>query len=244
MEQVVAELEHIEPVDKVLVVMAHPDDVDFGVAGSVASWIKAGSEVSYLVVTDGDAGGFDPAIDRSEIPLIRRGEQEKAAEAVGVSSVEFLGYKDGALKNTLDLVRDISRVIRSFRPDRVVCQSPERNLQRVPSSHPDHRAAGDATLDAVYPYARNPFAFPELLEDGLEAYIVKEVLITAHPSPNAYVDVTDTFKDKIAAILCHHSQLPDPDSVEPMVKSWLSQGARYAGLGDDSLAEVFYKVTV
>ena len=238
------ELEAIKPVDKVLIVMAHPDDVDFGLAGSVASWVSHGSNVSYLIVTDGDAGGFDPSIPRLEIPAIRREEQKKAAAYVGVESVEFLGYCDGALRNVPSLVRDISRAIRKIKPDRVVCQSPERNYLRVPASHPDHRAAGAATLDAVYPYARNPFAFPELLEEGLDAFIVKEVLLSAHPEVNSFVDVTETFDAKVGAILCHNSQLPDPTTVEPMVRKWLEMSAGRAQLGEGRLAEVFFKVTI
>ncbi len=237
-------METIEAVEKVLIVMAHPDDVDFGAAGTVASWVRSGSNVSYLVITDGDAGGFDLSTARSEIPKIRREEQRKAAAHIGVHSVEFLGYRDGSLQNVSSLVRDISRVIRRIRPDRVLCQSPERNYLRVPASHPDHRAAGDATLDAVYPYARNPFAFPELLEDGLEPFVVKEVLLSAHPEVNCFVDVTETFDAKIGAILCHNSQLPDPNTVGPMVKKWLEIGAERAKLPHGRLAEVFFKITI
>ncbi len=239
-----SELEAVQPVDKVLIVMAHPDDVDFGLAGSVASWVNQGSKVSYLIVTDGDAGGFDPSIPRREIPAIRREEQKKAAAYIGVETLEFLGYRDGALRKVPSLVRDISRVISMVKPDRVVCQSPERNYVRMPASHPDHRAAGDATLDAIYPYARNPFAFPELLEEGLDAFIVKEVLLSAHPEVNAFVDVTETFDAKIGAILCHSSQLPDPSAVEPMVRKWLVMSAQRAQLGEGRLAEVFFKVTI
>src|SRR3954469_14092951 len=127
-------------VDRVLLVMAHPDDVDFGCAGTVALWTQAGIQVSYCIVTNGDAGGFDPAVPRSEIAAIRQAEQRAAAKLLGVEDATFLGYPDGALTVTLDLRRDTSRVIRRFRPERVVAQSPHRNWQRIYASHPDHMA--------------------------------------------------------------------------------------------------------
>src|SRR5881394_1758006 len=125
-----------EEVERVLVVTAHPDDVDFGAAGTVATWTDKGIDVAYCVVTDGDAGGFDPDVPRSAIPGIRRAEQEAAAKEVGVRDVHFLGYPDGRLTPSIELRRDISRVIRQFRPQRVVTQSPERNYRRIYASHP------------------------------------------------------------------------------------------------------------
>ncbi|MDA8148628.1 MAG: PIG-L family deacetylase, partial [Actinomycetota bacterium] len=138
-------------VDRVLVVTAHPDDVDFGMAGTVSVWTKSGTEVAYCVVTDGDAGGSDRSVSRSDMAALRRDEQRAAAAELGVADVRFLGYPDGRLAATLDVRRDISRVIRSFRPDRVVAQSPDRNWQRIYASHPDHLAAGEAAACAVYP---------------------------------------------------------------------------------------------
>jgi LmbE family N-acetylglucosaminyl deacetylase len=129
---------------RVLVVTAHPDDVDFGSAGTVATLVAAGVSVTYCIVTDGDAGGFDPTVPRSEIPRIRRAEQVAAAAVVGVSDVRFLGYRDGELTVSHDLRRDISRVIRQVRPQRVMTMSPVRNWERIAASHPDHMAAGEA----------------------------------------------------------------------------------------------------
>src|SRR5262245_37209738 len=157
--------------------MAHPDDVDFGVAGSVATWTDAGIEVVYLIVTDGDAGGAELGIARAEMGPRRRDEQRAAAAIVGVGDVRFLGYPDGRVVASLELRRDITRVIRQVRPQRVVAMSPERNLDRIYASHPDHVAAGGATIDAVYPDARNRWAHPELLDDGLEPHTVDEVWI-------------------------------------------------------------------
>src|SRR5215208_802856 len=128
-------------VARILVVTAHPDDVDFGMGGTVATWTDAGIHVAYCVVTDGDAGGFDPDVPRSEIPAIRRAEQEAAAKVVRVDTVHWLGYPDGRLVPSIELRRDLARVIRIERPDRVVCQSPERNWDRLGASHPDHLAA-------------------------------------------------------------------------------------------------------
>src|SRR3984957_5278471 len=161
---------------RILVITAHPDDVDFGSAGTVATWTNAGIDVTYCVATDGDAGGYDESVPREEIAPMRRTEQIAAAKCVGVSDVRFLGYPAGRVEATIGLRQDLARVIRQVRPDRVLCPTPERNYQRMPPSHPDHRAVGSAALDAVYPDARNPFAFPELLaDDGLEPWTVRAV---------------------------------------------------------------------
>ena len=165
---------------RILAITAHPDDVDFGAAATIATWTDAGIEVAYCVVTDGDAGGQDEDFPRAEMPALRRAEQVAAAKCVGVQDVRFLGYPDGRVEATLDLRRDLARVIRQVRPDRVVCPSPERNYARIPASHPDHRAVGSAALDAVYPDARNPFAFPELHDrEGLAPWTVRAV--TSYP---------------------------------------------------------------
>ena len=165
-------------IERVLVVTAHPDDVDFGSAGTIAKFTDAGIEVVYCICTDGDAGGFDLEFPRDQIAGVRQAEQTEAAKRVGVHDVRFLGYPDGRLVATFELRRDISRVIRQVQPQRILVPSPERDYERVGRSHPDHRAAGDAALDAVYPDARNPFAHPELRTDeGLDAWVVKETWI-------------------------------------------------------------------
>ena len=229
-------------VGRILVISAHPDDVDFGAAGTVARWTDAGIEVVYCVVTDGDAGGFDPAVPRSEIAGIRRTEQLAAAATVGVSDVTFLGYPDGRLVSSIELRRDISRVIRRVRPDRVVAPSPDRNWERIYASHPDHLAAGDATVSAVYPDSRNPFAHPELLAEGYEPHTVGQLWLMAASTRNRFVDVTDTFDKKIAALRCHVSQLPDPEGIEDRIRSWLALSAREASLPEGRLAEGFLEI--
>lgn len=232
-------------VARALVVTAHPDDVDFGACGTVASWVAQGTEVTYCIVTDGDAGGFDPAVPRSEIPRIRREEQVAAAACIGVTDVRFLGYRDGELTVTHDLRRDISRVIRQVRPERILIQSPERNWSRLPASHPDHMAAGEAAIFAVYPDARNPYAHPVLLDDeGLDAWTVHEVWVMAAPDPSHAVDITDTLPLKIAALRAHESQTAHMDDLEERITMWMTMGAQEAGLPEGRLAEVFKVISV
>lgn len=230
-------------IERILVVTAHPDDVDFGAAGTVATWIRAGIDVSYAIITNGDAGGFDPAIDRAEIPGIRQAEQRAAGAAVGVTDIHFLNYRDGELTVTHELRRDISRVIRQVRPQRMLIQSPDRNWERIQASHPDHLAAGEAAMCAIYPDARNPFAHTSLLlDEGLEEWTVPEVWIMASPQPNHYVDVTDVMEVKLAAIHAHASQLPDPEGVDVRVRDWCRKAARDAGLGTERFCEAFQVV--
>ena len=230
-------------VERVLAVTAHPDDIDFGAAGTIASWTAAGIEVVYCLCTDGDAGGFDPDVDRAEIPGIRRAEQESAAKVLGVTDVRFLGYPDGALEVTQDLRRDISRVIRQVRPQRMLVQSPERNWARIGSSHPDHLAAGTAALAAIYPDARNPFAHPALLADGLEEWAVAETWVMAHPQAEHFVDITEQFETKVAALRMHVSQTAHMDDLDARLREWATVNAEAAGLPEGRLAERFLVVS-
>jgi LmbE family N-acetylglucosaminyl deacetylase len=229
-----------EDVDRALVVAAHPDDVDFGAAGTIATWTAKGIEVVYCVVTNGDAGGFDPAVPREEIAGIRQAEQRAAAGEVGVKEVHFLGYPDGRLAVTQDLRRDIARIIRMVRPQRVLCQSPERNMTRIYASHPDHLAAGEAALCAVYPDARNPFAHPDLLTAGLEEWAAPEVWVMGGERANHYVDVTDVLDRKKSALLRHESQMPGVEDLDRLLRDWLGRQAAAAGLPDGRLAEAFW----
>jgi len=233
-----------EVVERALVIVAHPDDIDFGAAATIASWVDEGIVVTYCLVTDGDAGGFDDT-PREQMPALRRGEQIAAAAVVGVTDVRFLGYPDGRLYVTHELRRDISRVIRQVRPQRLLTQSPERVWARLGASHPDHRATGEATVDAVYPDARNPFAHPELLADeGLAAWTVRDLWLMGSPHAEHYVDVTDTFDRKLAALREHLSQTAHMDDLEGLLRGWLGANAEQAGLADDRLAEAFQRVAL
>lgn len=233
-----------QEIERALVVGAHPDDIDFGMAGTVARWVDAGVEITYLLVTRGDQGGFDD-MPREEVGPLREREQIAAAKVLGVTDVRFLdGYADGSVQPTRELIRDISRVIRQVQPQRMMIQSPERMYDRIPASHPDHMATGEACIQAIYPFARNPFAFPELLlQEGLEAWIVREVFVGAHPGASHAVDVTDTFDRKIAALREHGSQIAHRvDDLEPMVRGWQAGQAEAAGLPAGRLAEVFHVI--
>ncbi len=235
-----------EEISRVLVVTAHPDDVDFGAAGTVAGWTGRGVEVAYCICTDGDAGGFDPAVQRGDIGGIRQAEQRAAAAAVGVTDVVFLGHPDGRLTPSLELRRDISRQIRRVRPDLVVTQSPERNYARIFASHPDHLATGEATMCAVYPDARNPFAHPELALEGFEAWTAREVWLMAGEITDIYPDVTDTYAAKKAALLAHVSQKPGMpgggDDLDGLLQGWLGANAAAGGLPAGRLAEAFRRI--
>jgi LmbE family N-acetylglucosaminyl deacetylase len=231
-------------IERALVVTAHPDDVDFGAGGTIACWVDAGIEVVYCVCTDGDAGGFDLDFPREAIGAVRRAEQTEAAKRIGVHDVRFLGYPDGRLEPTMELRRDISRVIRQVRPQRSLVSSPERDFERIGRSHPDHRAAGEAALNCVYPDARNPFAHPELrLDEGLDAWITPETWVMAAPRsaylPAHYVDVTDTFDRKVAALRAHESQTAHRDDFEAELRARLRAEAELAGWAEPRLAESF-----
>ena len=227
-------------IQRVLVVAAHPDDIDFSAAGTVALWTDAGIDVTYCLVTDGDAGGYDESVPRTDIAPLRRKEQTAAAHCVGVHDLRFLGYPDGKVEPTLKLRRDLARVIRQVRPDRVLCPSPERSYARIGVGHPDHRAVGSATLDAVYPDARNPFAFPELRErESLAAWTVREIWIAGGPDPDHYVDVTGTFPRKIAALRAHESQTGHMEDLTERLRTRLTLVAEQAGLPGGRLAEGF-----
>ncbi|MEK7424986.1 MAG: PIG-L deacetylase family protein [Actinomycetota bacterium] len=229
-------------IGRALVITAHPDDVDFGAAGTVATLTDAGVDVTYCLITDGDAGGFDLTIARPEMAAMRRLEQTRAAKEVGVTSLIFLGHGDGRVVADLALRRDLSRVIRQVRPSLAIIQSPERNLDRIYASHPDHLAAGEASIAAVYPDARNPFAHTELVDEGLDAWTVPEVWVMGGRNPNAHIDVTDQVERKLRALACHETQHLDPSGVAERVRAWLGTTATQFGLPEGRFAEAFQVV--
>jgi LmbE family N-acetylglucosaminyl deacetylase len=227
-------------IKKVLVINAHPDDSDFGASGTIAQWVKKGIEVSYVFCTNGDQGGEESGIAQEDMPAVRQREQRAAGAAVGVTDITFLNYVDGHLEATLKLRKDIVRQIRISQPDRMVCQSPERNWDRIGASHPDHLAAGEAAIQAVYPDARNPFAFTDLLKDeGLKPWRVKEVWVMGFATPDHFVDITETFDLKMKALHSHVSQTAHNTELENMVKEWGQRNAGVAGFAEGRIAEAF-----
>jgi LmbE family N-acetylglucosaminyl deacetylase len=230
----------IDEIHRALAVMAHPDDVDFSAAGLVAQLTDAGAEVTYCLVTDGQAGGFDQTIERTTMAGIRREEQTKAAAEVGVSELIFLGRMDGEVVFELELRHDITRVIRQVRPQIVITHPPEINVASVLGSHADHVATGQSTWAAVYPDARNPFAFPELLTSGFDPWHVEEIWLIHHHNANVTLDITDQFDRKIRALRSHVSQHQAPDAMEQSVRLWNAANAELGGLAEGRVAERFF----
>ena len=225
-------------VERVLVVTAHPDDVDFGAAGTIASWTAQGIEVHYCILTNGDQGGFDDT-PRHEMGPMRQREQRAAGAAIGVTDIEFLGHPDGHLVPTVALRGEVVRAIRRVRPQRMIISSPDRNWEMIGAAHPDHMAAGEIAIQAVYPDARNPFAFPALLQEGLEPWAVQEVWVMWHPDPNHYVDITDHIDAKLRALRAHVSQTSHDPELEQRVRTRTEATALRGGLGTGRHAEAF-----
>lgn len=197
-----------------MVIVAHPDDAEFGAAGTIAKWVQEGWDAYYVILTDASGGGPDEATDvspaeRRKVTETRKQEQREAGKVLGLKEVIFLDYPDGTLQPTLELRRDIVRVLRKYRPTRLICQSPERSwvpIMAIGRYHPDHLAAGQATVMAMYPASQNPWDFPELLEEGLMPHKVKELYMMGAPYVNYFVDISETMEKKIEALLCHASQ--------------------------------------
>jgi len=196
-----------------LVVSPHPDDVDFGIAGTVAKWTAEGKKVAYVICTNGDKGTSDPTIKPAELVKIREGEQKAAAKIVGVSDVVFLGIPDQGIEDTAENRKQIVKWIRHYRPEVVASCDPYRRYLW----HRDHRITGQLTLDAVFPYARDIHAYPDLYEQGYLPHKVKEVLLWGSPDINLRVDISETFDKKIAALKCHKSQF-DVEEMEKRIR--------------------------
>jgi LmbE family N-acetylglucosaminyl deacetylase len=228
-----------DEIKRVLVVMAHPDDCDFGAGGTIAQWCAKGIQVSYCIITNGDQGGEESGIPLEEMAQVRQKEQRDAGAALGVSDITYLNYRDGWLMPSIELRKEIVKAIRIAKPDRMVVQSPERNWERIFASHPDHLAAGETAIQAVYPDARNPYAFTDLKEAGFEPWRVREVWMTGSPTPNHFVDITDTFSKKMAALHAHVSQTAHNKELEKMVREWGERNAQAQGLDAGRVVEVF-----
>jgi LmbE family N-acetylglucosaminyl deacetylase len=205
--------------ERVLAVHAHPDDPDFGAAGSIARLVGEGAEVVYVIATDGSEGGEDPSVPAAELSELRYREQREAARRLGVKEVVFLGYPDGRLSHTIELRRDITRQIRRFRPELVITHvawiDPDMGIGGY---HPDHLAVGQATLASVYPAARNPRAFPELLDEGLEAWKTREVWIPYWDKGDFWVDISEYAERKLEALKAHESQFQNVGDIENFMR--------------------------
>jgi len=227
----------------VLGIAAHPDDLDFGASGTMAKFAKQGADVHYLIITDGSKGSDDPKVSSTELIKIREDEQRNAVKAVGGKSVTFLGYPDGELEITLGLKKDLVKVIRTIKPDVVITMDPSvlYSVERGFINHPDHRAAGQATLDSVFPLARDHMVFPELFADGYLPHKTPTILLTNFETNSFVVDITDTFDNKIAALKAHTSQVGNIDEV----KGWMSEIAETIGkpLGY-KYAEAFVRIDI
>jgi LmbE family N-acetylglucosaminyl deacetylase len=221
---------------RILGIFAHPDDAEFTVAGSVALWASQGAQITYLIVTNGGAGSNDPNQSPDELVRIRQAEQTAACAVLGVQEVLFLDYLDGVLEPTLDLRRALTRVIRRLKPDRVLCGDPSVLFYGDGYiNHPDHRAAAEAALYAVFPSAPTRPIFPELLAEGLEPHQVKEVYMTSDSARvNTYVDISSTMERKIEALRCHKSQVDPGDG--QWLRGWAAEDGKAAGM---SYAEAF-----
>lgn len=230
-----------------MVIMAHPDDAEFGCAGTIAKWISEGWEAYYVICTDASGGGADEATDVSDaarraITETRKAEQRAAGKVLGLSDVIFLDYPDGRLMPTLELRRDLVRLLRRYKPTRVICMSPERSWKPVMAigrHHPDHLAAGEAALAAIYPASQNPWDFPELLEEGLPPHRVREVFVMGAPELNYAVDISATIDAKIEALRAHDSQVgPRMDELQELLRTWAAErGEPY----DLPFAETFHR---
>ncbi len=224
-----------EPAD-VVIVTPHPDDAEFGVAGTVARWTGQGKQVVYVVCTNGNKGTSDPNITAEQLAAIRQGEQRAAAEILGVREVVFLENQDQGLEDTPEFRKQIVRMIRRYRPETVVTADPYRRY----IWHRDHRIAGQATIDAVFPYARDHLAYPDLLEEGLQPHKVKQMLFWASENINYLSDITDTFDLKLAALRCHASQVNSMKVSD--LEDWLRKRCSDLADGEDfDLAEAFHR---
>ena len=221
----------------VLVTTPHPDDAETRFAGSVAKWTRQGKNVVYVVISNGDKGTNDPETTPEELVVIREKEQLAAAKMLGVKEVVFLRYPDQGLENTPELRRDIVRQIRIFKPEIVVTVDPHGRYM----DHRDHRIVGYATVEAVYPAAASAYAFPELLDEGLEPHRVSEMLFSGRMQNNYFEDITDTIDIKVSAIRCHRSQVGDRPDFGEMLKNAAKMNARVLGF---DYAEGFHREVI
>jgi LmbE family N-acetylglucosaminyl deacetylase len=225
--------------ERAMFIYAHPDDIEFGVAGTAARWAKHGSEVIYVVITDGNVGSHEEGMTAEKLAEIRRAEQTAAANVVGATCV-FLGYHDGMLEPTMALRKDLVRLIRRHKPNVVVCGDPAFFYHETYINHPDHRAAAQAAFEAVFPAAEMGLLFPELAAEGLTPHKVNYVYVSRGRDPNLYIDITETIDLKTEALRQHASQLGEWDP-EPRLREWTAEAGKKVGF---SYAETFQRIVL
>lgn len=223
---------------KLMVVSPHPDDAEIGAGGTIASWVKQGREVVLVVCTNGDKGSSDPNMTSEMLPQIRHKEQIEAAKVLGIREVIFLDHPDGFLEDTPEFRGELVRLIRKYRPDVVMTTDPYRKY----IWHRDHRITGTVTLDAIYPYARDRLCYPEQIAEGLEPHRVKEVYLWGAEEADTYIDISDTFDTKMAALICHASQL---GQYREVIGQRIKARAEKTGEGEGvPLAEAFRRIEI
>lgn len=237
-----AQFESIHP-KVILGVAAHPDDLDFSASATFAKFIKEGAKAYYLILTDGGSGSEDRSMTRNKLQSIRQQEQRDAGKILGLTDVFFRDFPDGALVNSQDVKREVVRVIRQVKPDVVLTMDPSvlYSAQNGFINHPDHRAAGQAALDAVFPLARDHMSFPELLKAGYEPHKVKTMLLMNFNDHNFAVDIADTLDLKFKALEAHTSQVPDLDAVKARFTAWAAERGKMYGI---EYAETFMRIDI
>ncbi|MGH2730938.1 MAG: PIG-L deacetylase family protein [Actinomycetota bacterium] len=226
---------------RALAVTAHPDDAEFGCAGTLARWADEGAEVTLCIVTDGSTGTQEADVAGAELAAIRREETERAADIIGASGVVWLGYRDGYVEYTLDLRRDIARVFRRVRPHRYIVMDPSPTVDDWFINHPDHRAVGQASLDVTLSAGTTPGHFPELLDEGLQPWRgLREAWMMGPASAPVVVDISKTIDRKIDALMCHASQLGDDrDRIDEWVRGWTAEIGKPKGYDHAESFKVF-----
>jgi len=221
-----------------MVITPHPDDAEYGIAGTIVKWVREGKKIIYVVCTNGNKGSSDPKMRPEALAKIREEEQLAAAKLLGVKEVIFLRHEDQSLEDTPEFRKEIVRLIRQYRPETIASSDPYRRY----IWHRDHRITGQVVLDAIFPYARDYLAYPDLIEENLQPHKVKEVFLWASEQPNYFSNITDTYEIKISALRCHHSQISNlPAGWEDHIR------ARYESMAegkDFPLAEAFHRVEI
>jgi len=227
---------------RVMVIAAHPDDAEFGCGATVAKWVREGATAFYLICTNGDKGSDEPNISSEELAALREKEQRAAAAAIGVSEVAFLPRRDGELIYSIEFRGDIVRWIRKWKPDAVFTHDPTIIISSNGFiNHADHRATGEATLDAIYPFIRSPLQYPEQIAEGLEPHVVHDIYLWGASEPNFWVDVSDSVQCKIDALKCHASQFQDFERMTGFATERLSRAGEEH---DVEYAETFRHVSL